>query len=223
MGQYFIFHLALQLFSLQNIDSRHYYQMSDEVFFDLPITTKTISLVEPDTLLLDAAIFQATNKVRREHGLPPFKHDLCLYIAASRHATTMAIKRYYGHNNPFSPFEKTVDKRVDLCTKRFKRIGENIGRYQTLPSGDFMMVRWDRKSGQYEFIDPELRSTAQPFSYAAYAHHVVKQWMASPVHRSNILSISYFEIGCAARLCPQPYNVRRAPYASLVQNFGGEK
>ena len=215
--------LFLQLSSLSKNSTGNYFQMDDETFFSLPATTHTILLIEPDTLLLDAAIFHATNKVRREHGLPIFKHDLCLYKAARSHAASMVVKSYYGHNNPFSPFEKTVDRRVDLCTKRFKRIGENIGRYQTLISGDFLSVRWDNKAGQYDFINPDNNNTAKSYTYAAYAHHVVSQWMASPNHRSNILSVSYVEVGCAARLCQQPYNFRRAPYASLVQNFGNEQ
>jgi uncharacterized protein YkwD len=213
--------IQVTLFSKEN--TQNYFSMSDQDFFALPATTKLMSLVEPDTLLLDAAIFQATNKVRREHNLPLFQHDLCLYKAAKSHAASMVLKRYYGHNNPFSAFERTVDKRVDLCTKRFKRIAENIGRYQTLISGDLMLVRWDKKASLYEFLDSDGKSTAKSFTYAAYAHHVVSQWMASPTHKNNILSDSHIEIGCAARLCQQPYNIRRAPYASLVQNFGNAK
>lgn len=220
MCQKLIMILLIQLVFLKKKDTENYFLMSDQDFFAQPATAQSISLFKPDTLLLDAAIFQATNKVRREHNLPLFQHDLCLYDAARRHAASMVLNRYYGHNNPFSAFERTVDKRVDLCTKRFRRVAENIGRYQTLISGDLMHVRWDKRSSQYEFLDPDDNSTAQSFTYAAYAKHVVSQWMSSPTHKSNILSDSYVEIGCAARLCQQPYNIRRAPYASLVQNFG---
>lgn len=220
MGQKIIVILLIQIAFFQKNNTGNYFLMSDQEFFAQPATAQPISLIEPDTLLLDAAIFQATNKVRREHNLPLFQHDLCLYKAAKSHAASMVLQRYYGHNNPYSTFERTVDKRVDLCTKRFRRIAENIGRYQTLISGDYMRVRWDKRSNQYEFLDPDDNSNAQSFTYAAYAHHVVSQWMASPTHKSNILSDSYVEIGCAARLCQQPYNIRRAPYASLVQNFG---
>ncbi|MCF0040371.1 CAP domain-containing protein [Dyadobacter fanqingshengii] len=222
MARIFIVLYFLQPSFFQNELPGDYFQIDDKAFFPLPITSKTISLVEPDTLLLDAAIFHATNRVRREHGLQPFKHDVCLYKAAKNHAASMVLKRYYSHNNPFSPFEKTVDRRVDLCTKRFKRIGENIGRYQTLISGDYLLVKWDENDAQYNFIDPDKYSGAEPFTYAGYANHVASQWMSSYNHRQNILSGLYVEIGCAARLCREPYKVRRAPYASLVQNFGNE-
>ena len=214
--------LMLLYFTLPNNSPKDYFTLSDDVFFSLLVTLDTIPLSHPDTLLLDAAIFQATNQARREHGLSPFNYDACLYKASSQHATYMVERNFYGHNNPFSPFEKTVDKRVDLCNKRFMRIGENIGRYQIIMSKDWLAVRWNKNTDQYDFIDPQDNRSARPYTYSTYAHHVVSQWMASPTHRSNILSTTYTYIGCAARLCMNPYKQRRPPFASTVQNFGSE-
>lgn len=76
-------------------------------FFTLPFASHIVSLIEPDRPLLDAAVFHATNRVGREHELPLFMHDVCLYKAAKNHAASMALKGYNSFNDSFSPFEKT--------------------------------------------------------------------------------------------------------------------
>ena len=200
-----------------------YYGLDDQVFFALPQILDTISIDKPDTLLLDAAIFQATNKIRRENGLPPFLHDACLYQASSRHATHMIERNFYGHDNPYSTFDKTVDKRVDLCSKRFRRVAENIGRYTTITGNDWLAVRWVGQREQYEFINPEDNTISRPYSYASYAYYIVGKWMASSSHRSNILNETYAYIGCAGRLSTNPYKARSAPFACVVQSFGSER
>jgi uncharacterized protein YkwD len=204
------------------LHKEQYYALQESRFFALPQSQQLIPLNNPDTLFLDAAIFHASNEIRRKYGLPVFHYDPGLYLASSGHATSMVYRTFFNHTNPYSPYERTAQRRVELYTKRFKRIGENIGRYQTIVSGDFMIARWNNRQNAYEFLNESDLRLCQPFTYAAYARFVVGQWMASTPHRSNLMNPSYTYLGCAARLSPEPFKYKKAPYASLVQNFGGE-
>lgn len=200
-----------------------YYAMEESNFFSLPQSSQLIPLDHPDTLFLDAAIFHASNEARRKNGLPAFQHDFALYLASSQHATAMTFRHFFNHTNPYSPYERTAQRRVELYTRRFKRIAENIGKYQTIVSGEWMIARQNPKSKEYEFLNERDYELCIPYTYEAYARFVVAQWMASPPHRVNLLNPVYTSLGCAARLSPEPFKHRRAPYASLVQNFGGEQ
>lgn len=216
---------ALYLYSHLWLDvhKSQYYALEESRFFALSKSNEMIRLQNPDTLFLDAAIFHASNEVRRKYGLPAFQYDPGLYLASSGHAASMVYRMFFNHTNPYSPYERTAQRRVELYTKRFKRIGENIGKYQTVISGDFMIARWNRRQNQYEFLNESDNQPCLPFTYAAYARFVVAQWMASLPHRNNLMNPAYTYLGCAARLSPEPYLHKKAPYASLVQNFGGER
>ncbi|MBE9463425.1 CAP domain-containing protein [Dyadobacter sp. UP-52] len=215
--------MFIDVYGLLNSGKLGYYGMNDEDFFSLPKLQQIIPLSSPDTLLLDAAIFQASNEARRKNGVPIFTYDFSLYLSSSNHARSMIVNNFYNHKNPYSAFERTADKRIELITKRFMRTAENIGQYQTLVTKQFFGVRWDSQQRRYQFIDLEDNIICQPFTYADYAHHCVRQWMESTPHRENLLNKNYTYLGCAARLSAAPYQERRAPYGRLVQNFGGEK
>lgn len=204
------------------VPKNQYYAVEEGRFFALSKSNEMIRLQNPDTLFLDAAIFHASNEVRRQHGLPAFQYDPGLYLASSGHASSMVYRMFFNHTNPYSPYERTAQRRVELYTKRFKRIGENIGKYQTVVSGDFMIARWNHRQNQYEFLNESDHKLCITYTYAEYARFVVEQWMASPPHRSNLMNPAYTHLGCAARLSPEPYLHKKAPYASLVQDFGGE-
>ncbi|MCF0069293.1 CAP domain-containing protein [Dyadobacter sp. CY261] len=206
-----------------DLHKKQYYSLEESRFFALPKSEQLIPLNNPDTLFLDAAVFHASNEVRRKYGLPAFRYDPGLYLASSGHATSMVYRTFFNHTNPYSPYERTAQRRVELYTKRFIRIGENIGKYQTLVSGDYMVARWKRQENEFEFLNESDRRPCVPFTYAAYARFVVEQWMASPPHRSNLMNPAYVYLGCAARLSPEPFKHKKVPYASLVQNFGGEQ
>ncbi|WP_090157806.1 CAP domain-containing protein [Dyadobacter soli] len=216
---------ALYLYSHlgSNLHKNQYYAVDESRFFAFPKSNELIPLQNPDTLFLDAAVFHASNEVRKQHDLQPFQYDPGLYLASSGHATSMVYRMFFNHTNPYSPYERTARRRVELYTKRFRRVGENIGKYQTLVSGDYMIARWDGRLNQYEFLNESDRKLCKPFTYAEYARFVVAQWMASTPHRNNLMNPAYTYLGCAARLSPEPYLHKKAPYASLVQNFGGEQ
>lgn len=223
MRYFLIFGMFMDIYSLLNSGKLGYYGMTDEDFFALPKLQQIIPLTSPDTLLLDAAIFQASNEARRKNGIPIFTYDFSLYLSSSNHARSMIVNNFYNHRNPYSSFERTADRRIELITKRFRRTGENIGQYQTIVTKQWFNVRWDSRQRHYEFLDMDENTICQPYTYADYAHYCVRQWMESAPHRANLLNTHYTYLGCAARLSASPYQERRAPYGRLVQNFGGEK
>ncbi|MEO6685373.1 MAG: CAP domain-containing protein, partial [Dyadobacter sp.] len=153
MRYFIIFGIFLDVYSLLNSGKLGYYGMTDEDFFALPKLQQTIPLTAPDTLLLDAAIFQASNEARRKNGIPIFTYDFSLYLSSSNHARSMIVNNFYNHRNPYSGFERTADKRIELITKRFMRTAENIGQYQTLITKQWFGAHWDSQKRRYEYID----------------------------------------------------------------------
>ncbi len=197
-----------------------YFQLDTQAFFQLPAVGQGMNLAQPDTLLLDAALFHASNEARQANGVLPLLFDLTLYDAAASHATAMINQNFYGHENPYSPAERTVQKRVELRGLKFYAISENIGQYQTIDTPDVYGYRRNRRTRTYEYFDPRTFEPCQPFTYAGYARYAVRQWLASPRHRATLLNPHFTHLACAARLVPHPYDSRPAPFARLVQNFG---
>ncbi|MVM41882.1 CAP domain-containing protein [Spirosoma sp. HMF3257] len=198
------------------------YLLSDAAFFAQARSQQPLNLDHPDTLLLDVAIFQATNEVRRQFGLSAFLYDPGLYQAARTHAESMIQKHYYGHDNFYSLAELTSAKRIKRYTNRFNYTAENIGQYPTIDTPDYFSARYNGNTHQYEYFDVETKKLYRPFSYAGYARTAVQEWLHSLHHRASLLSPLYTHIGCAARLSPNPYSERRPPFGRLVQNFGAQ-
>lgn len=198
------------------------YLLDDEAFFAQPAIHQLIRVDDPDTLLLDAALFQATNQVRRAAGLAIFHYDRGLYQASRDHAQSMIQNDFYSHQDLHQLADMTPEKRVRKQTKRFNWVAENIGQYQTINTAYWYGVRFDRQRQRYEYIDIETRQLYRPYSYAAYAQYAVQQWLNSPHHRANLLSPVFTHVGCSGRFSPHPFEQRRPPFGRLVQDFGAQ-
>jgi len=196
------------------------YLLSDEAFFAQPITHQMMAVGKPDTLLLDVALFQATNEARRVAGLPILQYDQALYQAARNHAESMMHYDYISHEDLYQLTELTLLNRIQKQTNRFGQIAENIGQYQTIDTAEWYGVRFNARSQQYEYVDLESQQLYQPYSYGMYAHYAVQQWLNSPHHRANLLNPLFTHVACAGRLSANPYQQRRTPFGRLVQNFG---
>ena len=196
------------------------YLLKDEVFFTQVGNQKIINLDQPDTLLLDVALFQATNEARRAAGLPILQYDQSLSNAARHHAQAMIRYDFYRHENYYQLADLNPLKRIESNTKRFGRIAENIGQYQTINTSEWYGVRFNSRTNRYEYLDVEIKELYQPYSYGQYARYAVQQWLNSPHHRANLLNPLFTHVGCAGRLSLEPFHQRRAPFGRLVQNFG---
>ncbi|GAB3956056.1 hypothetical protein GCM10028805_44730 [Spirosoma harenae] len=199
------------------------YLMSDEAFFAQPLAQQLIVLDHPDTLLLNLALFQATNEARRKFGLPVCHYDRFLYQAARDHAESMMLHDYTSHEDLYNLETTTLLKRVQKQTKRFGWMAENIGQYQTIDTPDWYSARFNRQKGRYDYISTDTKQLYRPYTYARYARYAVQQWLDSPHHRVNLLNPSFTHVGCVMLLSANPYKQRKAPFGRVIQNFGAER
>lgn len=218
MNWWIVFQVGRWLTSISGLPEA--YLLSDEAFFAQPISQQIMVLDKPDSALLDVALFQATNEARRIAGLPILRFDWALYQAAQSHAESMIRYDYTSHENLYQLSDLTVLNRVQKQTKRFGRLAENIGKYQTIDTPDRFGVRYNARLQQYDYLSLENRQLYSPYTYAGYARYAVVQWLNSPHHRANLLNPVYTHVGCAIRLSANPFRQRRPPFGQLVQNFG---
>jgi uncharacterized protein YkwD len=196
-----------------------YYRLSAERFFALPETQQIIDVRNPNNLLLDAAIFQATNQVRLQHNLPVFEWHEALQKAAQLQSESMIEQNFYGHGNPKPEWSDFV-KRVKLFPQSFVALAENVAQYPTIDCPEWYGIR-QKANKEYEYYDARSNKVYVPHTYASYAQAVVKGWYNSPPHRQNILNSAFKYMGCAARLQRNPYKQKETPYARMTQDFGG--
>jgi uncharacterized protein YkwD len=77
----------------------------------------------PKVETLEQEMVGRVNEVRRQHGLPPLKHDPTLGKTARDYSCLMADERFLGHE---SPRGGTVADRAREAGKPFRVIGENL-------------------------------------------------------------------------------------------------
>lgn len=131
-------------------------------------------------------IHALVNKVRTEHGLKPLVWTDALFPIAAAHSRDMVEHAYFGHTNRQGEGPDERARRAGFPTEaqvgavRIKGIGENLYlthryheyRVRTSPAG--------RRSYEFDWkTQPEITREA------------VARWMASPVHRVNLLSPLY--------------------------------
>ncbi|AUD05762.1 CAP domain-containing protein [Spirosoma pollinicola] len=196
------------------------YMLSADAFFADARSQQLLILEKPDTLLLDVALFQATNEARRLAGLPSLRYDPALSQAAQRHAESMIQYNYTSHEDLYDLSEMTLLKRIQKQTNRFGRLAENVGQYQTIDTPEWFGVRFNAKTQRFEFLDIYNNQLYRPHTYASYARYAVGQLLNSARHRANLLNPLFTHVGCAVRLSSRPFRERRAPFGRLAQNFG---
>ncbi len=218
MNWWLLFQLAQCLAQLDSPPEQ--YRLSDQAFFAQPAVHQLMPLDRPDTLVLEAALFQATNEARGQAHLNPLRYDRFLLQAARRHVDSMIEHDFISHEDMFQLSQMTLSRRVSQYTRRFGLLAENIGQYQTIETAKQYGVRFNASSQHYEYIDLVSHQLYRPYSYAQYARYAVQQWLQSAHHRANLLSPLFTHVGCAGRLCANPYGQREAPYGRVIQNFG---
>lgn len=125
------------------------------------------SIINPDYLLLDAAVFYLTNEERAELGFPLLRYNKLLEVAAFNHSMKMATTGFFDHTNPLDATRRGTTERGKLSGVVNPHIAENIA-YNHTDGGE---------------------------TYIQVAQKLVKQWMTSPGHRSNILSRNGKQMG----------------------------
>lgn len=142
-----------------------------------PAFSQTVSLDNPDRVLLAAAIFSETNRVRASNGVPPLERLPELQSAADEQAVHMALMLRTEHSNPI-PGEQTVADRVALTGFKAAHVAENA-------------IMWP--------ATPSTGSGDGPYTYSGLAAALIQSWMDSPGHRLNLLDPENTYFGCSAR------------------------
>lgn len=158
---------------------------------------RSIDFTKIDYPLLNAAIFYETNRIRVSKGKERLRHSLRLEMAAYIHSKLMVERNFFSHVNRYDTAFDTPLKRMESVGVTGATIGENIalefgilyeaGRPLRLPTG---------RTHEFSYFD--TGEVIPVHTYNSFAKAVLKNWMASPPHRSNILSGEYRYLGCAA-------------------------
>ncbi|QMU27971.1 CAP domain-containing protein [Adhaeribacter radiodurans] len=197
-----------------------FYTLTWQEFEKLPSVRKSIPLKQPDYELLDAAIFQVTNKIRAKEGVPLLQYLPALHRSATFHAKAMIDLDFYDHYNFKQLAYLTPDKRITAFGGFFHYSAENIAQYDIMDTKpEYCPIREGKES--FNYINCDTRQLFKPYTYLAYAEALVYGWLHSPPHRKNLLSINFQYMGCAARISKNPYQQPQVPFARVAQNFGG--
>lgn len=183
-----------------------------------PRFSQEIDFGSVDYPLLHAAVFFATNDVRRHRGLKVLSWSPELERAAWNHARRMAEKNFFSHDDPLDRQRKTPDQRGKRAGIKNPYLAENIATTFGVQynSGD-PVYPLQGGAGGYS-----LTPRGEPLpnhSYLSLAKALVQQWMDSPGHRANILSTDALQLGTGLFLFYDREDLEGMPMFTAVQNF----
>ncbi|MDA8142298.1 MAG: CAP domain-containing protein [Desulfobacteraceae bacterium] len=159
---------------------------------------RPINAPKVDHNLLIAAIFQETNMRRRENGLAPLRHEPRLDAAARQHAASMAQHNYLSHTDPYNAKYRAPKERALEAGFQFRFLAENIATHFAIQYQSGTPVYQVPAGTGYSYQpngSPILKHT-----YQSFAATLLDQWMNSPGHRQNILSVEPDLFGSDCRL-----------------------
>lgn len=192
-------------------------------FADLPAARARLDMGRIDQPLLNAALFYETNRERAAHGKPAFRHSPVLERAAQEHSADMARLNFMSHDSPIR--EKRTLK--DRITREGGHLGggttwgENIGMIFGIEYASGAKVYPPNDDFPYFRYRPE-GEPLQNRTYLGVAREAVREWMASPGHRSNILSDKFQELGTGSAHYTDPQFFGMDMF-KVTQDFSGTK
>lgn len=164
--------------------------------------------------LLIYAIFEATNRVRIEHGQNALQADSVLDLAAQYQADRMFMENKLQHRWRRDRQFGQMQNRINHYGGGFKYMGENIARHFILnvKSGEFYYL-----NDAGHAVDKKDRLIPNK-TYRELANEVVDGSLNSPPHRKNLLGdFDYLGLGVSS-LRPLKKGLNFDVY--LCQNFG---
>jgi uncharacterized protein YkwD len=202
-------------------NEKEFYEMSGSDFMNQTAVNQPIDARKPDTNLLDAALFHATNEQKIKYNLPPFSYNFSIHKTTIGHSNDMIEQDFYNHVNPYT--RRKLEDRMISYTFEFKRMAENIAQHDLIETGKYPDYCFLYPKGENDFVyrDCQTKQPLQMMTYARFARNVVKGWMNSPHHRENIMDVRYKAMACSAKFSKNPYKTNRCPFARITQNFGG--
>jgi len=175
-----------------------------------------------DTTMIEQAITDEVNRIRKKHDLQSLKYSQCLYNAAKTHSNNMVKYGFFGHTNRHDSATMYYYQRIGDECGDYNYIGENCeSNYLLNFKGRYYETI--RKNGKTYYRNPITKIRYQPHTYRSFAKDVVKQWMDSKGHRENILHwrYRYMAIGIAI----SKSSIKRGfPKVKITQTFSyGER
>ncbi len=152
----------------------------------------------PDQALFAEAVLIYSNAARRQAGRPPLALDPRLTQAAADHARNMARLRTHAHVLPVRG-QKDLKQRMQRVSASYRNAAENIAMdkvYRLLSRPISMSSRG------CDFIYGDTKQQVPVHTYASLAQSVVNRWLASPKHRSSLLSAKFTRLGSGVGVDP---------------------
>ena len=151
-----------------------------------------------DRGLMATAIFDESNRVRRQLGLRAFLKEAKLDEAADLEAAVGRATQPPSHTNPF-PKIGTPLQRVEYVGLRPREVAENIALLSIYDIDSNIGVGVTVRNGQRQFVHPETLENLKTATYRGFAAKVVEAWMKSPGHRANLVNPNLHYLGCSVQ------------------------
>lgn len=195
---------------------RDYQSFTWRSFARLPVVHDTLDLRAPDYSLLQAAVFFVTNRYREKYRLPALRFSPALRNLAAFHSRSMARYKFVDHVNRYQSAYRTLEKRSQRFQARAH--AENVASefLYAYRSGSLYYVVQTHGGNQY-YTNRNQR--IPPHTYLSFAEALVRDWMGSPGHRSNILHPELKSLGCGVRIGVGEARSQSIPLAYATQNF----
>jgi len=193
-----------------------YYALSPDAFFKLPEVQTRIRKDAFDLPLLEAAVFQATNRERGNNKLPNFRHGMALNLMARRHSTEMSDLQFFDHFSP-TPANATLTLRLKNVGLVNVTAGENIAVLPAKEMGSGHYITHDPLDGNETWYDEATGKPVNYYTYKDLAEAVLTQWKNSPTHHANIVNKAYVYLGVGIKR--GPYDVSKQDSFYMTQNF----
>lgn len=170
------------------LNARSAFLLAVSIITSLPLASQPASVAQTESFKgainveirrIEAMVFEMLNRERRKAGRNHLKLDAPLTSLARRHSLDMATRGYLSHTNPSGDGPTQRGQKAGLTVTRSKRgetrtgISENIG---LMPTGYVKGHGWVRTADDV-------------------ARAMMRDWMNSPAHRSNILDTSSEAVG----------------------------
>ena len=192
--------------------------MQPEEFFAHHASQQTIDLYKPNDHLLSVSVFQATNLLRKRHGLAPLKPDYALHMAGMNHITSMKKNAFFGHDDPYNNSQKTFWKRIQKNGGKFRTVAENIALVHPFDTNS-NFYRYRRVGNQYQYFDSN-GNRLSVMTYGELGKSLLKDWYNSKGHRKNLMAHDLTHLGIATHITKKNRTGKQLPEVYAVQNFG---
>ena len=167
-------------------------------FLARPELDARIDVAAFNRTLMAEAIFEETNRVRREFKLRNFLLLPKLNEAADLEAAVGKVYQPPSHTNPF-PMIGTPALRVKYAGLDASRVAENIALLPVYEVDSSAGVGTVVREGRRVAVNATTGAGLKPATYRWFAAEVVKAWMNSPHHRENITDPKLLYLGCSVQ------------------------